>query len=80
MITLNATLGIGLYWRVGQILELGGPLAVVLSYGLNGLIVWGVMQGLTEMLCIWPVPGSLSVYVRKFVDEELGIAVGVAHW
>ncbi|KAJ5547624.1 proline-specific permease [Penicillium frequentans] len=80
MITINATLGIGLYWRGGQILELGGPLAVVLSYFLVGCLVWAVMQGITEMLCIWPIPGALSVYVSKFVDEELGIAVGIAYW
>jgi amino acid transporter len=80
MITINATIGIGLYWRGGQILELGGPLAVVLSYFLVGCLVWAVMQGITEMLCIWPIPGALSVYVSKFVDEELGIAVGIAYW
>ncbi|KAJ5646435.1 proline-specific permease [Penicillium lividum] len=80
MITINATLGVGLYWRGGQILELGGPLAVVLSYFLVGCLVWAVMQGITEMLCIWPIPGALSVYVSKFVDEELGIAVGIAYW
>ncbi|CAI7617518.1 unnamed protein product [Penicillium discolor] len=80
MITVNATLGTGLYWRGGQILELGGPLAVVLSFLFIGVLTWGVMQCITEMLCIWPIPGALSVYVSQFVDEELGIAVGVTYW
>lgn len=80
MITINATLGTGLYWRGGQILELGGPLAVLLSFLLVGILAWGVMQCITEMLCIWPVPGALSIYVGEFVDEELGIAVGIAYW
>ncbi|KAJ6185847.1 hypothetical protein N7519_007148 [Penicillium mononematosum] len=80
MITVNATLGTGLYWRGGQILELGGPLAVVLSFLFIGILTWGVMQCITEMLCIWPIPGALSVYVSQFVDEELGIAVGVTYW
>lgn len=80
MITVNATLGTGLYWRGGQILELGGPLAVVLSFLFIGMLTWGVMQCITEMLCIWPIPGALSVYVSQFVDEELGIAVGVTYW
>ncbi|KAL2699539.1 hypothetical protein AAEP93_009514 [Penicillium crustosum] len=75
MITVNATLGTGLYWRGGQILELGGPLAVVLSFLFIGVLTWGVMQCITEMLCIWPIPGALSVYVSQFVDEELGIAI-----
>ncbi|KAK8115135.1 amino acid permease-domain-containing protein [Apiospora kogelbergensis] len=80
MITINGTLGSGLYWRCGQILELGGPLAVLLSFLLVGLLAFGVMQCITEMLCIWPIPGALPVYVSEFVDEELGIAVGLAYW
>ncbi|RYP90934.1 hypothetical protein DL770_002939 [Monosporascus sp. CRB-9-2] len=79
MITINATLGTGLYWRGGLILHLGGPLAVLLSFLLIGLLAWAVMQCITEMLCIWPIPGALSVYVSEFVDEELGIAVGIAY-
>ncbi|KAK7951622.1 amino acid permease-domain-containing protein [Apiospora aurea] len=80
MITINGTLGSGLYWRCGQILELGGPLAVLLSFLLVGLLAFGVMQCITEMLCIWPIPGALPVYVSEFVDVELGIAVGLAYW
>ncbi|KAI1375787.1 amino acid permease-domain-containing protein [Hypoxylon crocopeplum] len=80
MITINTILGTGLYWRGGQILALGGSLAVILSFLLLGMLSWGVMQCITELLCIWPVPGSLSVFVREFVDFELGIAVGVAYW
>ncbi|KAK4444116.1 amino acid permease-domain-containing protein [Podospora aff. communis PSN243] len=80
MITINATLGTGLYWRGGQILELGGPLAVLLAFLIVGVLAWAVMQCITELLCIWPVPGAMSVYVSEFVDTELGIAVGVAYW
>lgn len=80
MITINGTLGTGLYWRGGQILELGDPLAVLLSFLLVGLLSAAVMQCITEMLCIWPIPGALSVYVSEFVDVELGIAVDIAYW
>ncbi|KAI1211103.1 amino acid permease/ SLC12A domain-containing protein [Annulohypoxylon truncatum] len=80
MITINATLGTGLYWRGGQVLELGGSLAVILSFLLMGILAWVVMQSIAELLCIWPVPGALAVFVRKFVDDELGIVVGIAYW
>ena len=80
MIAVNATLGTGLYWRGGQILELGGPLSVLLSFLLPGMLAWAVMQCITELLCIWPIPGAMQVYVSEFVDVELGIAVGVAYW
>lgn len=80
MIAVNATLGTGLFWRGSQILEIGGPLAVPLSFLLVGMLAWSVMQCITEMLCIWPIPGAVWVFAREFVDEELGIAVGVAYW
>ncbi|KXJ91909.1 amino acid permease-domain-containing protein [Microdochium bolleyi] len=80
MITINATLGVGLYWKSGLVLHLGGPLIVLISFLVVGLLAWAVMQCITEMLCIWPVPGALSVYVSEFVDVELGIAVGITYW
>lgn len=80
MIAVNGTLGVGLYVRSGQILELGGPLAVVLAFLLLGILVWAVMQCIAELLCLWPVPGAVPVFVRKFVDKELGDTVGFAYW
>lgn len=32
------------------------------------------------MLCIWPIPGALHLFVEKFVDAEVGQAVGAAYW
>ncbi|KAK7751371.1 hypothetical protein SLS62_006627 [Diatrype stigma] len=80
MITINATLGSGLYWRGGMILQLGGPLAVLLSFLLIGVLAWAVMQCITEMLCIWPIPGALSVYVSEFVDDFSEQDLTVADW
>ncbi|EXK25062.1 hypothetical protein FOMG_18250 [Fusarium oxysporum f. sp. melonis 26406] len=80
MITINGTLGTGLYMRSGQIIQLGGPVAVVVSFTVLGILVWAVMQSMTELLCLWPIPGALPLFIRKFVDEELGIAVGVTYW
>ncbi|PVH93814.1 hypothetical protein DM02DRAFT_721569 [Periconia macrospinosa] len=80
MIAISGVLGVGLYVRGGLILRLGGPIAVLLSFSLLGLLAWSVMQCITEMLCIWPISGALNTYVSEFVDAELGIAVGVAYW
>ncbi|KAI9685676.1 MAG: hypothetical protein M1822_004236 [Bathelium mastoideum] len=80
MITLNATLGTGLYWRGGLILRTGGPMAVLLSFLLVGGLAWAVMQCIAEFLMIWPISGALGIYVSEFVDKELGIAVGVMYW
>ncbi|KAJ8131442.1 hypothetical protein O1611_g2183 [Lasiodiplodia mahajangana] len=80
MIALNATLGVGLYWRAGQILELAGPVAVLVAFILLTLLAWAVMQCVGEMIGRWPVPGALSVFVSNFIDYELGIAVGIMYW
>ncbi|KAH0404540.1 hypothetical protein KCU89_g1025, partial [Aureobasidium melanogenum] len=80
MITISGILGVGLYVRSGEILRLGGPAAVLSSFAILGFIAWAVMQCIAEMLCIWPVPGALVEFVRTFVDDELGIVVGLAYW
>lgn len=80
MITISGLLGVGLYIRSGSILRVGGLSAVVVSFTVIGFLAWMVMQCIGEMICIWPVSGALTVFVQTFVDEELGIAVGVAYW
>ncbi|KAH7192825.1 amino acid permease-domain-containing protein [Fusarium flagelliforme] len=80
MITLNGTLGAGLYVRSGQILELAGPMAIILSFVLLGVLAWAVMQCITELMCQWPIPGAVPLFVAKFVDDELGDVVAIAYW
>lgn len=50
------------------------------SFTVMGLLAWAVMQCIGEMLTIWPIPGALAEYVGAFVDDDLGIAVGIAYW
>lgn len=80
MITINATVGIGLYWRAGTILQVGGPLTLLLSYFCSGFVAWSVMQCVAELLCLWPLPGALPLYVAEFVDPELAAIVGFSYW
>ena len=80
MITVSAVLNLGFYLRSGTILRTAGPLALFLSFAILTLLAWGVMQCITEMLSIWPIPGALVEVVRFFVDEDLALTVGVAYW
>ncbi|KAH8886045.1 hypothetical protein GQ53DRAFT_828416 [Thozetella sp. PMI_491] len=77
MIAINATLGTGLYWRSGEILHQAGLLAVAISYSLVGLVAWSVMQCIGELLCIWPIPGAVYIFVGEFVNPDLGTVVGI---
>jgi amino acid transporter len=80
MIALSGTLGVGFYLQGGVILRLGGPGPLLLSFSLLGILAWLVMQCIAEMLCLWPISGGLHEFVAAFVDQEVGIAVGVAYW
>lgn len=80
MITFSGVLGIGFYTRSGTILRTAGPLALFLAFTLLTALAWGVMQCITEMLSIWPVPGALIELVRTFLDEDLAWTVGIAYW
>ena len=80
MITTSGTLGAGFYVRTGLVLHLAGPLGALLSFVLLTALAWAVMQCMTEMLCIWPVPGALVEFVRAFVDPELAVIIGITYW
>jgi amino acid transporter len=79
-ITISGVLGAGLYLDSGIMLSYGGGTAVLVAYALLGLLAILVMECIGEMICIWPIPNALVEFVRKFVDEDLGILVGIAYW
>lgn len=80
MITISGIPGAGLYVGSGTILRFGAPGAVLISNKVMGLLAWMVMQCIGEMLILWSIPGALVEDVGAFVDEDLGIAVGIAYW
>ncbi|KAL2867243.1 amino acid permease/ SLC12A domain-containing protein [Aspergillus lucknowensis] len=80
MITIGGTVGAGFYVRSGTVLRVGGPGAVLIAFTAMGLLAWMVMQCIGELLTLWPISGALVEFVAKFVDEDLGIAVGIAYW
>ncbi|KAL4783295.1 amino acid permease-domain-containing protein [Aspergillus varians] len=80
MITISGVLGAGLYIRSGTVLRVGGPGAVLIAFTVMGLLAWTVMQCIGEFLALWPISGALVEFVAKFVDEDLGTAVGIAYW
>ena len=45
-----------------------------------GVVIVAVMEGICEMINIWPIPNAMVEFVRSFVDEDLGVAVGLLYW
>ena len=45
-----------------------------------GIVAIAVMEGICELINIWPIPNAMVEYVRAFVDEDLGVAIGILYW
>lgn len=39
-----------------------------------------VMEGLAEMIVMWPVSNAMVEFVKVFVDRDLAIVVGISYW
>ncbi|KAI0136670.1 amino acid permease-domain-containing protein [Xylariales sp. AK1849] len=80
MIAISACIGMGVYVRTGVIYHMGGSGAVIYSFAFLGCVAFLIMLNLATMLSVWPIAGALIVFVEKFVDEEIGMTVGVLYW
>ena len=45
-----------------------------------GIIATSVMECICELIVLWPIPNAMVEFVKTFVDEDLGIAVGIMYW
>ena len=80
MIVISTTVGVGFFVNSGDTMALAGPGATILAFAVVGLIAWGAMDGLSEMVVFWPVPNPLVQFVQTFVDRDLGTVVHFAYW
>ena len=80
MVGISATIGLGIFIRCGEALAVAGPAGTVLAFGLVGIVAIWVMDGIAEMVELWPVSNPFQEFVSAFVDEDLGIVVGFAYW
>ncbi len=70
----------GLFDNSGLVLGIAGPSGSILSYGLVGVGVISIMEGISEMIGHWPISNAMVEFVRSFVDEELATIVGFGYW
>lgn len=73
-ITLCSVFGTGLFITSGTILEMGGPLTLILSYLISGSIVYQVITALADMSTYIQLPDSFSGFAERFVDPALGFS------
>ncbi|KAF3913944.1 hypothetical protein ABW21_db0206651 [Orbilia brochopaga] len=80
MIALTGAIGIGLFLTSGRVLKIAGPGGAVLAYFLMGTVANAVMACLGEMTALISIPGPMSEFASRFVDDSLGFAVGWMFW
>lgn len=81
MITISGILGgVILFTTNGEFLHIAGPAGLLSAIAFVGVTAVCVMEGLSEMVVLWPVSNAMVEYVRAFVDEDLATVVAIAYW
>ena len=73
-------IGEGIFSGDGQALELAGPGGTLIALFIVALIAICVMEGLSELVQLFPAPNAIVEYIKAFVDEDLAWVCGVAYW
>lgn len=80
MISVSSVIGVTIFYGDGEALEVAGPSGALLAFAIVGIVAICVMEGISEMLQMFPTPNALMEFVRAFVDEDLAWVVGIAYW
>ncbi|MDR1767961.1 MAG: amino acid permease [Propionibacteriaceae bacterium] len=80
MIAVGGTIGTGVFFASGNAISSIGPGGAILAFGLMGVIVYLMMQGLGEMTTQLPISGSFEEYASRFIDPALGFTFGWNYW
>ena len=80
MITISTVIGIIIFSGDGEALGIAGPSGALLAFAVVGLVAICVMEGISEMIQMFPAPNAIMEFVRAFVDPDLAWVVGVAYW
>lgn len=80
MIAISTVIGVTIFSGDGAALEVAGPSGALLAFAVVGIVAICVMEGISEMIQMFPTPNALMEFVRAFVDEDLAWVVGIAYW
>ncbi|KAH8736310.1 amino acid permease/ SLC12A domain-containing protein [Ilyonectria robusta] len=81
MIALGGAIGTSLFLGTAQVLRVGGPLFLVLSYGILSILIYCIVTGIAEVATYLPVPGgTMAYYGHKYVSHSMGFAMGYLYW
>jgi yeast amino acid transporter len=80
MICIGGTVGIGFAKSSGEIIAIAGPGGTLIAFLVVGIVAVCVMEGICEMINLWPISNAMIEFVRVFVDPDLAVVVGFTYW
>ncbi|EGP84900.1 unnamed protein product [Zymoseptoria tritici ST99CH_1A5] len=83
MIAIGGSIGAGLFVGSGGALRRGGPAALIIGFGIIGVMMFNVVYALGELAYVYPISGGFYTYSVRFIDPSWGFAMGwnyVAQW
>lgn len=79
-IALGGIIGSCYFLELGDTYASLGPGAVLVTYAIAGLTIFGVMQSFAELLVNIPRRGSFVSYTREFMGDTASAGIGWAFW
>lgn len=76
MIAIAGCIGTGLFFGLGEILALTGPLGALLVYLHVSTVVYATIMSIGEMGLFAPISGSVIHYVARWLEPAAGFALG----
>ena len=77
MIAIGGSIGTALFVGAGQVLAIGGPAFLFLSYVLMSFFVYCMVTAVIEVGTHLPISGSsMAYYCTRYVSRSLGFALG----
>ncbi len=79
MIAIGSCIGTGLFVGSGSALRTGGPLGLIIGFGLVGSLLFCTVHSLGEVFVAYPIPGGFPTQCTKFIDSSWGFAMGMVY-
>jgi amino acid transporter len=70
MIAIGGSIGAGLFVGSGKALATGGPAALLIGFGLIGVMMFNVVYALGELSALYPISGGFYTYSARFIDPS----------
>ncbi|KAJ3553181.1 hypothetical protein NM688_g3751 [Phlebia brevispora] len=80
MISIGGVIGTGLFLGTATSLKNGGPVGLLLGFGVVGTITYSVMVSLGEMVAYLPISGGHITLAKRFVDPAFSFTMGWNYW